>query len=203
MRVISFEGIDACGKTTTMKLLKTALIDAGKKVAEVKLPRRDRPIGKIIYDCLEGRIHLDKMVLHALYELDRLEYNSSIAELEREGYDYLLCDRHYMSNLAFFSSKTDNKDDLDWLSSVGSMDRKPELNFIIDIPVEESFHRRPERRDKHETDKELLERVRNNYLRIANEINSSADVTCVVLDGTNPTTAIVAQILFILFNEFN
>lgn len=203
MRVISFEGIDACGKTTTMKLLKTALIDSGKKVAEVKLPRRDRPIGKLIYDCLEGRINLDEMVLHALYEIERLEYNSTIAELESEGYDYLLCDRHYMSNLAFFSSKTDSKDALDWISVVGSMDRKPELNFIIDIPVEESFNRRPERRDKHETDRELLERVRNNYLRLASEINSVLGVMCVVLDGTNTTTALVEQIIPILSNGYN
>lgn len=200
MRVIAFEGIDGCGKTTTMKLLKTALIDAGKKVAEVKFPRRDHPIGKIIYDCLEGRIYLDKMVLHALYELDRIDYNVNMAELEREGYDYVLCDRHYMSNQVFFSSKVDGEEELEWLTRLGALDRKPDCNYIIDIPVEESFIRRPDRRDKHETDRELLSRVRAKYIEMAEELNASSKCKCKVLDGTNPTPALVAEILLDLFS---
>ena len=197
MRIISFEGIDGCGKSTVMSLLKRALIDAGKKVAEVKFPRYDSPIGSVIKDCLEGRINLDKMVFHALYELDRLDYNKWISSLENEGYDFLLCDRHYMSNLAFVSAKWFNDYEFEWLTKLGEHDRKPDISFILDVPVEVSFERRPERRDSHENDIELLEKVRESYIKLAD----SSGINCVVINGENPTEAVVAEILFSIFSE--
>ncbi len=39
-------------------------------------------------------------------------------------------------------------------------------NILIDVPVAEGFARRPERRDRYETDRPFLEKVRAEYLRL-------------------------------------
>lgn len=197
MQIISFEGIDGCGKSTAMELLKRALEDSGKKVATVKFPRYNSPIGELIKNCLEGKYNLDKRVFHALYDLDRLDYNSYIATLEKEGYDFLLCDRHYLSNVVFAMSKQFSDSEMEWLMNLGENDRKPDKSYILDVPVSVSFERRPERRDKHETDVQLLNSVRDNYLELASSDSSQLKV----INGENPTEAIVAQILFDIFSE--
>jgi thymidylate kinase len=46
---------------------------------------------------------------------------------------------------------------------------QPDLYVLIDIPVEESFKRRPERRDRNESHRGYLERVRVAYLRLFTE----------------------------------
>ena len=63
--------------------------------------------------------------------------------------------------------------DLDWLVRAHRHLPQPDLNIFLDIPVEESFRRRPDRRDNYERDADMLEKVRQSYLKVFNLLGSS------------------------------
>lgn len=198
MREVGFEGIDGAGKTTVIAKVAKLLESNGNKVMLMKFPFYDSPVGGLIRDHLEGRIKLDNRVFHALYELDRLDYSKEVTRLESEGYDYILYDRHYLSNTAFATAK--GGVDMEWLANLGKLDTKPMINFILDIPVELSMKRRPVRRDIHESDIQLLTSAREAYLEQATLFRKHPNEVVYVIDGSADANVVAISVLFKLVN---
>lgn len=164
MKIIAFEGIDAAGKETQVRLLAAALKEKGHKVVQETLPQYHNPIGMLINEYLQGEVYLSESALHVLFEADRYDLQDDFDALESIC-DVLILDRYTLSNLAFGAAKGL---DLDWLRNLQSGLRKPDATIVLDIPAEESFKRK-NRRDVHEQDISLLERAREAYLRLAEE----------------------------------
>lgn len=174
MKIIAFEGIDAAGKETQIRLLTAALKKKGYRVIQETLPQYHTPIGALINDFLSGKVHLSESALHVLFEADRYDLQEDFDALDSIC-DVLILDRYVMSNLAFGAAKGL---DLEWLHNLQSGLRKPDVTIVLDISARESF-RRKKRRDVHEQDVALLERAREAYLQLADE----AEGLVYVVDG--------------------
>lgn len=164
MKLISFEGIDASGKETQAKMLVKHLTTNGYKVEFVSFPRYEAPIGELIKQALRGRYNFTMEALHMLYEVDRIDYMGIIEELEKQEYDFLVLDRFTHSNIAFGVA---NNLSYNWLNILQEYVRKPDIVFLLDIPIEESVKRRGKREDIFEEDLELLNKARMAYTLLA------------------------------------
>lgn len=186
--IVAIEGIDGSGKATQAKLLADCLDGrswAGSPTFTAKpclrrsFPAYGTELGGLIAGMLkeDWRItnetecgpdadmnidHVSAFVLQCLMTVNRLELADEIEyRNSTEGLDVVL-DRYWASAVAYGAA-----DGLDpkWLEAIHS--RLPKAHHVlIDVPVDESWKRRPERRDVYEADRGRLERAREEYLAL-------------------------------------
>ena len=165
--IVVIEGLDASGKATQSKLLASKL-----KGTRFSFPNYDSATGKAILGHLKkewacgGRQEnaaawklLDALVFQCLQTANRLELLPSIRKALEEG--PVVFDRYWQSGCVYGGLEGL---DYAWLRYTQEHPMpKADLNILIDIPVEEGFTRRPERRDRYEIDRLFLETVRAGY----------------------------------------
>jgi dTMP kinase len=101
-KFIVFEGLDGSGKTTQLKLLSKRLEErSGEGSVFVTREPSDNPVGSLIRSALRGEISLEAGTIALLFAADRCEHLAGeiIPNLERGR--AVLCDRFYLSNLAY------------------------------------------------------------------------------------------------------
>ena len=135
--LITFEGIDFCGKSTQIKILEKKLLDTGYKV----LVLRD-PGGNIISEKIR-EILLDKKNMEMVQETEVLLYEAARAQmtaqkvipfLEEGG--FVLLDRFYDSTLAYQGYGRGIKlDTIKTLNSFASRNLIPAITFFLDISL--------------------------------------------------------------------
>ena len=143
--IISFEGLDGCGKSTQIIKLKEYLESLGKKVKVLREPGGNR-ISEKIRDIL-----LDKKNLSMVYETELLLYISSRVQLIKEeiiplldsGHVVLL-DRFIDSTMAYQGyGRGLDIDLIDSLNYFATMNGKyfPDITFFFDLDPETSLNR--------------------------------------------------------------
>ena len=138
---ITFEGIDASGKTTQLSLLKDLLLHKGYRVLATKQPGGTE-IGCLIRKILLNPDHT-RMVPEAevlLYLADRVQHLKEIVLPALEAGELVLCDRYHDATLAYQGGG--RQLDLSWQQEFQEkFIIKPDLTFWLDIPVSESRKR--------------------------------------------------------------
>jgi len=183
-KLITFEGPEKCGKTTLWNFSENYLKDKG---LDVMVSRE--PGGTIVSEIIR-RLLLnpdfkiaDRAEL-ALYEASRSQHvKRSLIPFLKKNYIILL-DRFYDSTLAYqgFGREINIKiiDDMNKFFSYGL---EPDLTFIIDIPVEETFKRMTKQnktKDRIEQEtKDFHKKVRQGYLKIAKKYDR-----CILIDNS-------------------
>jgi dTMP kinase len=171
---ITFEGIDFCGKSTQVELLKNYLKEKNKKVEIIR-----EPGGTNISEEVRN-ILLDKNNGNMFMETEFLLFSASRAQLVREkirpylekGF-YVISDRFHDSSVAYQGYGRGIS--IEAVSSVNSLaigSTIPDITFFIDIPVEEAEKRKTGKSvtdlDRIEiSEMNFYERVRNGYLEIS------------------------------------
>lgn len=173
--IIALEGMDAAGKQTHSKMLAEEL-----RATRFSFPNYDSPTGQAIHwhltkqwACLSapdrtvvsGDVQkvLDARVFQALQAVNRLELLPEISARIASKQDVVF-DRYWQS--AYVYGTLDGLDE-PWLRLVQERPMPPaDINILLDVPVEEGFKRRPERRDRYEMNREFLERVRLKYIEL-------------------------------------
>ena len=178
--LVAFEGIDSSGKATQTKLLQEALITAGYTVATFQFPsHRDTFGSSIVSKYLQGEFGVLVNIPHELtalaYALDRFEMKKEILQA-MAGNDFVLVDRYIYSNLAYHSADTmdpqdqwETANDLLQLETVLFGMPRPDLNILLDMPVDGAVARRRENEseeDIHEEDDCYMEQVKRVYRRL-------------------------------------
>jgi dTMP kinase len=173
---ITFEGIDFCGKSTQVELLKKYLTDKGKIVEVIREPGGTK-ISEMVRSIL-----LDKVHQNMFNETEFLLFSSSRAQLVREkirpylmkGY-YVISDRFHDSSTAYQGfGRGLSVDSIMNIHNLAIGDTIPDVTFFIDIPVEEA-DRRKLLKHKYELDRievsesNFFEKVRNGYLYLAKD----------------------------------
>ena len=184
-RLIDLEGIDQSGKNTQARLLLTKLGRRGLHVASLDFPVYSTRIGREIRAFLNGKRNYGSHAVHMLYSLNRWENRDRIIQA-LDSADVVLTDRYTPSNLAYGLAKRLN---LEWLTNLDRGLPEPERVLVLDVPVGYSFARKRRSRDLHESDRELLARVRKNYIKLASKFHWS------VVDATRPAEMVHAEIL--------
>ena len=101
----------------------------------------------------------------------------------------VVCDRYVASSVAYGEAQGL---DADWLTQVQRFLPAPELTILLDIAPELAVERKATGRDRYERDLALLGRVRDSYLRQAEQAG------WVRVDGDRGKAAVAAEIIAIL-----
>jgi len=187
---ISFEGVDGCGKSTQVKLLKDKIASEGVKVELVREPgglKISEEIRKIL-------LNPDNSSMN--YETEALLMTASRAQLTEEvikpllakGF-FVLADRFSDSTLAYQGGG--RKLDIDILKKINSFATKnlvPDITFLIDLKPEDALLRSgvssPDRIEGAGID--LQKDVQKTYIRLAKEFSNRF----IVLDGYDSISSI-------------
>lgn len=170
---ISFEGIDFCGKSTQIQLLKAYFEKLGKSVLIIR-----EPGGTEISEQIR-KILLDKKNLKMVDEAEILLFSASRAQLVREKIlpslksgAIVLSDRFYDSTTAYqgFGRGVD-KEFVHSLNTFVAGEATPDLTFFLDIPIELALLRQNQKKvslDRIESSApEFYNKIRNGYLELA------------------------------------
>jgi thymidylate kinase len=171
--LIAIEGIDAAGKHTQAKMLADDL-----EAAVISFPAYGTPYGKLIAAHLqrEWRVELhplrerspglekeaepmDALVFQALQLANKMELAAEIAEKCLDNNNVVL-DRYWPSAYAY--GKADGLDP-EWLIQTHSLLPCPDLFILLDVDVQHSMQRRPDRRDRYEMQAGFMGKVAENY----------------------------------------
>jgi dTMP kinase len=198
---ITFEGIDFCGKSTQVELLKKYFEQKGKSVQVIREPGGTE-ISEKIRDIL-----LDKKNNKMFMETELLLFSASRAQLVREKInpfiqkgEIVISDRFHDSSTAYqgFGRGLSIESVLN-VHKLAISETIPDITFIIDIPVEVAVKRKSEKThqelDRIEvSSNDFFEKVRNGYLTLAKNEKRFR-----VIDGTKS----IEEIHRIIINYIN
>ncbi len=186
---ITFEGIEGCGKTTQIDLLSSFL----KRIHRSFLVTREpggTEVGERIRQILlsSENAGIETMAELFLYAAARVQHvRQIIFPALRQG-KVVVCDRFADATLAYQGYGRGL--DLAWIEQIHerAMENvKPDLTFLLDLPVEEGLKRALKRMEKHtfkedrfeKEDLDFHRRVKKGYLILAR----NEPVRIVILDG--------------------
>ena len=178
-KLITFEGIDGCGKSTQMRLLEQYLAERGVAVVSTREPGGTELGRKIRSALLDGgKGSVEPLAELLLYAADRAQHVRQVIMPALAKGEVVLSDRFYDATTVYqgyargFDLKLVNQ-----LNELATGGLKPDLTLLFDLDVETGLKRtrrrgdetgvaaRPDRLDQEPV--EFHELVRNAYLEIA------------------------------------
>lgn len=165
--LITFCGLDGCGKTTIMRRLISDL-EEEYRLFITKQPTDAVRKSEIFRTYMDSPNHdaFDYRSLSLLAASDRLQHGSKVIEPAIQAGHIVLSDRYFYSCLANLRARGFESDE--WIYEIARSLLKPDIAFFFDVPVEIAVSRvrqRPEERDRY-IDMELQYRLRNEYVDI-------------------------------------
>jgi dTMP kinase len=191
--LITFEGIDGCGKSTQIHLLKQYLEDKGKHVQVYR-----EPGGAHIAEEIRSLLLDSKKEISAISEL--LLFSAARAQLVKEKIipdldngSVVILDRFYDSTTAYqgYGRSVLPLKIIVALNKMASHGLIPNLTFYLRLPLNLALQRRSERaQDRMEmAGNEFYTRVLEGYELLVKE-----HPRFIVLDGTHPIESIALEI---------
>lgn len=166
--LIAFEGLDQSGKQTQAERLLAAFRAAGHATEFLTFPAYETAIGEEIDRALHGQRDYQPDTLQLLYIANRFEFKPRIESWLAAG-TMVVCDRYLASSIAYGEAQGV---DAAWLTDIQRALPQPSLTILLDMSPEVSLTRKQVARDKFERDMPLLGRVRDSYLRQADQSRS-------------------------------
>lgn len=176
--LITFEGIDFCGKSTQIKLLEKHFEKLNKKIKIIREPGGTEISEKI------REILLDKSNNKMFMETEILLFSASRSQLVREKIKpfldqnfYVICDRFFDSTTAYQGfGRGISYQSVESINKLAVGNLIPDLTFFIDISIEEAEKRKGniagEKLDRIEnSNNEFFIKVRNGYNELAKKEN--------------------------------
>ena len=194
---ITFEGLDFCGKSTQVELLKDYFESKDKKVVIIREPGGTEISEKI------RAILLDKKNSEMSIESELLLFSASRAQLAREkiipllnqGY-YVISDRFHDSSLAYQGyGRSIPIESVKAIQNFAINGAVPNITFFIDVPLEEMGKRRikhgEDNLDRIElSENKFYQKVYNGYLELCN-----TEERIKLIDGTKSIEEVHQQII--------
>ena len=165
--LITFCGLDGCGKTTMLTKLKNDL-EKEHNVFLTKQPTnavRETDIFRTYMD-IPNHDAYDYRSLSLLAASDRLQHVNKVIKPQMSDGKIVISDRYFYSCLANLRARGFEKDE--WIYEIAESVVKPDIAFFFDVPVETAVKRvrsRIEEKDRY-IDMELQYRLREEYLKI-------------------------------------
>ena len=222
--LIVLEGLDGAGKSTQVKKLKQYLLERCGELEYIHFPRYDAPVyGELISRFLRGDFGDNESVHPQLVALLFAEDRHGAAEgikarlAEKKT---VLLDRYVYSNIAYQCSKLTDELEVEqlrrWIFDTEYNVFKepvPDLNIFLDVPidfVEQNLSKQMQRDDRsylagaqdiHEASIAFQQKVRNMYLRQAEEDPSFKVLDCRDEDGKMADASVIFNKLKALVDE--
>lgn len=182
---ITFEGVEGCGKTTQITLLKEFLEHKGHTVVATREPG-GTPIAEKIRHILLNADH-DEMAHETellLYAAARAQHVVEKIKPALEKGHIVICDRYYDSTTAYQGAgRSIDREKLNWLHAYATVGCIPDITFLIDLPVNIGLKRVIARAEADRLERETIDfhqRVRDGFLAIA----KAEPNRVTIIDGT-------------------
>lgn len=166
--LVTFCGLDGCGKSTMIELLKEKLKLEGESISLTKQPTSAVRRSKIFRNYMDSEDHraYEYRALSLMAASDRIQHsNKEIIPKLSEG-KIVISDRYIYSCLANLRARGYEKDK--WIYEISENIPKPDIAFFLDLPVELAVRRVRSREDEKNRyiDMELQYRLRDEYKKI-------------------------------------
>ncbi len=169
-KLIAFEGANRAGKTTQAKLLFDFFKSQKFGVFYTKEPQA-KGIGAIAKEMIR-KTGFSPETRALAFAADTMQHIDEVIKPSLEKYDYILLDRYYHSSYAYhplMGCKTD------WIRELHRFVLKPDITFIIDLPLSEFGERAREGADPFENI-EFQQKLRAAYLEIPKMLNEDFQI---------------------------
>lgn len=194
-KFIVLEGLDGSGKSTHARLLAEALdrVSVNQKCFTTCQPSTSE-VGRLIRRALTGEISLLPKTMSYLFAADRYEHiiNEIIPHLELGS--HVVCDRYYLSNLAYQCQATDldtlilyNKPSMELL--------RPDITVFLDLEPRICVERMSQDRRGEQIYENLknLTAVRDGFLRAIDKLKD--EETIVIIDADADEAEVAGRVL--------
>jgi dTMP kinase len=189
-RFIVFEGLDGAGTTTQSARLARDLEAAGLRVHLTHEPS-ELPIGRVVRQAIERRIHLDAAPLALAFAADRLDHVADIDRRLAEG-AWVVCDRYVLSSLAY---QTADGNDFEWVREINRGAHAPDATVFVDTTVEACVARISARGESTEDRFHREDALRATDAAYRRALASGIDLGALVtVDGDAPQDAVADAI---------
>jgi dTMP kinase len=190
--LVTFEGIEAAGKSTLIAALNEELTTRGNVVLVTREPG-GTPLGDALRAVfLDPALTVDPIAEVMLLNASRAQLVADVIAPALKARSVVLCDRFFDATVAYQGyGRGLNVDSLLEICLTATHRIAPDLTFLIDIPVELSQARLRARGSADRLEREgtaFHTRVREGYLALAERFPSRY----VVLDGTQPPEVLAA-----------
>lgn len=168
-KLITFCGLDGCGKTTQIHRLEEWLLKEGFKVYLTKQPTdyvRKSEIFRNFSDSPDNS-KFEYRALSLFCAADRLQHTRKVIRDKLEKGYIVICDRYFYSCLANLIARG-YTDDM-WIYEIAKSIIKPDVSFFLSLPVEKAIgrvRRRPEEKDRY-INSDFQKRLHDLYIEIA------------------------------------
>jgi dTMP kinase len=169
--LITFCGLDGCGKTTMINMLQDYFKYYGINVALTKQPTDNMRQSHIFRTYMDAEDHsaYSYRSLSLMAAADRIQHcNHVVLPVLHQG-TVLISDRYIYSCLANLRARGYKSDR--WIYEIVKDIPKPDLAFFLDVPVEvavERVRQRPEEKNRY-IDMDLQYKLREEYINICAE----------------------------------
>lgn len=191
-KLITFEGIDGCGKSLMMKKLGQWLRRRGCPAVITLEPgwgKMGQSVRKLLLDSAYGSI--DERTEALLYAADRANHCAAFIRPNLEEGNLVLCDRFFDSTLAYQGyGRGLDLEALRALQHFAIGDVVPDRTILLQVPVDVACSRRRGKKDRLEQEsRKFFQRVSDGYAALAKQeperfarINSNREIDKVFSD---------------------
>ena len=170
--LITFCGLDGCGKTTMLTQLEKELGDK-YKIFKTKQPTNAVRESDIFRTYMDNPNHdaYDYRSLSLLAASDRLQHVNKVIEPQMAEGKIVISDRYFYSCLANLRARGFDNDK--WIYEIAESVVKTDVAFFFDVPVETAVKRvrsRIEEKDRY-IDMELQYKLRDEYIKLCKANN--------------------------------
>lgn len=170
--LITFEGIDGSGKSTQIDLLADYLKGLEFEVVTLREPGGTELSEAIRELLLNSSYKISSTTELLLFEAARSELVNNIIKPALDAGKIVICDRFFDSTIAYqgYGRGLDIKT-IDVFNELATMNIKPDLTFLLDIPLEQAQARAGNKKpDKIESSgNDFFERVFRGFRKIASK----------------------------------
>ncbi len=201
-KFIVFEGLDGSGKTTQLEMLykKIKSICKERECITTKEPSDDM-LGRLCREIGSGKISMLPETAALLYAADRIEHIDKVLLPKLESGCHIICDRYYLSNIAYQSVKTDFYNILSY--NKAAMEKlRPDITIYVDVPPEACQKRRTSRgttTDIYET-LDYAKKIHKQYLLAIDRLKETENI--LIINGDRSPDEVAADIWSRLESEF-
>ncbi len=175
---VVFEGMDASGKSTQARMLADFLSSQGFSVFFFA-----EPTGGVVGRFLKERMLKSKNyapeTIALCFAADRVIFRDEKLMEALKTHDVVVADRSYYSSLVY---QTVMGLDYHWVKEINRFAIKPDIAFVLDIPLEEYVRRKGTTEIIFENEA-FQKKVRDMYLKLPELLPHD---NIIILDGTRP-----------------
>ena len=190
---ITFEGIDGCGKSTQLDLLKEYLIAKNFEVLTTREPGGTKLSEQIRDILLDVENVIAPMTELLLFEAARSHLVETVIKPALEKNIIVLSDRFFDSTVAYQGyGRGLCFDQINYLNNLAVGEIIPNITFFLDVPLALSLERRKQKNNDRmeETGIDFLQNVINGFKKIAEIESERIDSNRIVVVDASQTKEI-------------